>query len=140
MRGHDVRPQADELYFRIDLIKWMRNYVQMEALAAIAEPTRRRIVEMLAGRELAAGEIGAEFAISAPALSQHLKVLKEANLVRARVDGQRRIYALDPAGFTEIEAWLSQLRRFWLPRLDALEEQLTRHKDGRAKRRRRRKP
>lgn len=112
----------------------------MEALAAIAEPTRRRIVEMLAGRELAAGEIGAEFAISAPALSQHLKVLKEANIVRARVDGQRRIYTLDPGGFDAIEAWLGRVRRFWLPRLDALEEQMARHKDARDKRGRRRKP
>ena len=76
----------------------------MQSLAALADPNRRRIVEMLAGQELSAGEIGSGFEISAPAVSQHLKVLKEANIVRVRVEGQRRIYALDPAGFTELES------------------------------------
>jgi DNA-binding transcriptional ArsR family regulator len=100
----------------------------MQSLIALADPNRRRMVEMLAGRELSSGEIGSEFEISAPAVSQHLKVLKEASIVRVRVDGQRRIYALDPAGFAEIEQWLSSVRRFWLPRLDELERQLRRHK------------
>lgn len=105
----------------------------MQSLIALADPNRRRIVEMLAGRELAAGEIGAEFDISAPAVSQHLKVLKEASIVRVRVDGQRRIYALDPAGFSELEQWLSSVRRFWIPRLDELERQMQRHKAEQAK-------
>lgn len=105
----------------------------MQSLIALADPTRRRIVEMLAGKELAAGAIGEEFAISAPAVSQHLKVLKEANIVTARVDGQRRIYALDPAGFDEIEQWLANVRRFWIPRLDELERQMQRHKAEEAK-------
>jgi DNA-binding transcriptional ArsR family regulator len=100
----------------------------MQSLAALADPNRRRMVEMLAGRELSSGEIGSEFEISAPAVSQHLKVLKEASIVRVRVDGQRRIYALDPAGFAEIEQWLSSVRRFWIPRLDELERQLQRRK------------
>ena len=100
----------------------------MQSLIALADPNRRRIVEMLAGRELAAGEIGAQFEISAPAVSQHLKVLKEANIVRVRVDGQRRIYALDPAGFAEIDLWLSSVRRFWNSKLDELERQMERHK------------
>ena len=107
----------------------------MQSLVALADPNRRRIVEMLAGRELAAGEIGAEFEISAPAVSQHLKVLKEASIVRVRVDGQRRIYALDPAGFSELEHWLSSVRRFWIPRLDELERQMQRHKAEEAKKR-----
>lgn len=105
----------------------------MQSLIALADPTRRRIVEMLAGKELAAGAIGEEFAISAPAVSQHLKVLKEANIVTVRVDGQRRIYALDPAGFDEIEQWLSNVRRFWIPRLDELARQMRRHKAEEAK-------
>ena len=62
----------------------------MQSLIALADPNRRRMVEMLAGRELSSGEIGSEFEISAPAVSQHLKVLKEASIVRVRVDGQRR--------------------------------------------------
>jgi DNA-binding transcriptional ArsR family regulator len=105
----------------------------MQSLAALADPNRRRIVEMLAGRELAAGEIGAAFDISPPAVSQHLKVLKEASIVRVRVDGQRRIYALDPAGFAELEQWLASVRRFWIPKLDELERQIQRHKAEEAK-------
>lgn len=105
----------------------------MQSLIALADPNRRRIVEMLAGQELSAGEIGAGFEISAPAVSQHLKVLKEASIVRVRIDGQRRIYTLDPDGFDEIERWLANVRRFWLPRLDELERQMQRHKAEEAK-------
>jgi DNA-binding transcriptional ArsR family regulator len=100
----------------------------MQSLIALADPNRRRIVEMLAGGELSAGEIGEEFEISAPAVSQHLKVLKEASIVRVRVDGQRRIYALNPAGFAELDQWLSSVRRFWNSKLDELERQMQRHK------------
>ena len=100
----------------------------MQSLIALADPTRRRMVELLAGRELPAGRIAEAFEISAPAVSQHLKVLKEANIVRVRVDGQRRIYALERDGFAEIEAWLSQVTKFWNSKLDALERQMQRHK------------
>lgn len=96
----------------------------MHALTALADPTRQRIVEMLAERELSAGSIAEQFDVSAPAISQHLKVLKEAKLVRVRADAQRRIYALDPAGFEEVEDWLNRIRRFWKVRLDALERAL----------------
>jgi DNA-binding transcriptional ArsR family regulator len=105
----------------------------MQSMIALADPNRRRIVEMLAGQELAAGEIGAAFEISAPAVSQHLKVLKEASIVKVRVDGQRRIYALDPSGFAELDQWLSSVRRFWIPKLDELERQMERHKAEQAK-------
>ena len=81
------------------------------ALAALADPTRRHIIELLSHGELPAGAIAIRFKASAPAISQHLKVLKDAQLVRARVDAQRRIYALDPRGFAEIEAWLATLRK-----------------------------
>jgi DNA-binding transcriptional ArsR family regulator len=93
----------------------------MHALTALADPTRRQIVEMLAGGERTAGDIVRQFDVSAPAISQHLKVLKEARLVTVRADAQRRIYALDAAGIDEIDAWLSGIRRFWRGRLDALE-------------------
>jgi len=128
-RGGFFRPH----YFRLDLIKLLPKYSTMQSLIALADPNRRRIVEMLAAGELAAGEIGTAFDISAPAISQHLKVLKEANIVTVRVDGQRRIYALDPDGFTEIDRWLSSVRRFWIPKLDELERQMQRHKDEQAK-------
>lgn len=96
----------------------------MNTFDALADPTRRQIVELLAQREHAAGEIAEQFPISAPAISQHLKVLREANLVTVRVDAQRRIYALNPAGLAEVDAWVAQVRGFWSGRLDALAAQL----------------
>jgi len=96
----------------------------METFAALADPTRRQIVEMLAVGELAAGDIARRFEMSAPAVSQHLKALRSAHLVRVRVDAQRRIYSLDPKGLDGMEAWLANVRRFWSPKLDALESAL----------------
>jgi DNA-binding transcriptional ArsR family regulator len=96
----------------------------MEAFSALADPTRRRIVEMLAERELAAGDIARRFDMTAPAVSQHLKILRTAALVRMRRDAQRRIYALDPAGLVEIDAWLARYRRYWNIHLDTLEREL----------------
>jgi DNA-binding transcriptional ArsR family regulator len=96
----------------------------MESFVALADPTRRRIIEMLGDGELSAGDIARRFEVSAPAISQHLKALKAARLVSVRVDAQRRIYRLDPEGLSEIDAWLAQVRRFWGPRLDALEREL----------------
>ena len=96
----------------------------MLAFAALGDPTRQRIVEMLAARELSSGEIAKRFDMTAPAVSQHLKLLREAGLVQVRRDAQRRIYALDPTGLAELDAWLARFRRFWAGRLDALETQL----------------
>jgi DNA-binding transcriptional ArsR family regulator len=96
----------------------------MHSLAALADPTRRRIVEMLAEGRLRAGDIAKRFDMSPPAVSQHLSTLKRAHLVRARVEAQRRIYELDPAGFAELEQWLGGIKQFWHGRLDALERRL----------------
>ncbi len=96
----------------------------MDTFQALSDPTRRAIVAMLAQGERSAGEIRACFTISAPAVSQHLKVLKGAGLVKARADAQRRIYELDPRGIQEIEAWVAEVRAFWNGRLDALERHL----------------
>ena len=96
----------------------------MLSLAAIADPTRRRIVEMLATRDRTAGEIVEEFDMTAPAISQHLKVLREAGLVNVRPQGQHRVHSLNPAGLEELEAWLAKTKRFWERRLDALEREL----------------
>jgi len=82
----------------------------MQSLAAIADPTRRRIVELLAVRERTAGQLVDEFDMSAPAISQHLKVLKEAGLVSDRQEGARRIYYIDPHGLGELRRWLDG---FW---------------------------
>jgi DNA-binding transcriptional ArsR family regulator len=98
--------------------------VGMDSLTALADPTRRRIVETLAEGALSSGDIASRFSISAPAISQHLKTLRLARLVRVRVEAQRRIYELDPAGVDEMAAWIAQIRRFWSTRLDALATQL----------------
>ena len=96
----------------------------MDSLAALADPTRRRIVESLAEGPLSAGEIVSRFSLTAPAISQHLKTLREAHLVRVRPVAQRRIYELDPAGLDEMSDWVAGVRRFWSRRLDALEKQI----------------
>lgn len=96
----------------------------VHSLAALADPTRRRIVELLAERDLAAGEIAARFKLSAPAISQHLKVLRAAALVRVRADAQRRIYELDPDGLAALEQWLGHVRQSWRRRLTSPERRL----------------
>ena len=96
----------------------------MDSLAALADPNRRRIVETLAEGALSSGDIASRFSISAPAISQHLKTLRMAKLVRVRREAQRRIYELDLEGVDEMSAWIAQIRRFWSTRLDALESQL----------------
>jgi DNA-binding transcriptional ArsR family regulator len=112
----------------IDLYKHVLHYKLVPGFAALADPTRCRIVEMLASGELPVGEIASRFEVSQPAISQHLKVLREARLVRVRVDAQKRIYQLDQAGLAEIDRWLSRVRRFWSGRLDALDRELRNRK------------
>lgn len=102
----------------------------MDRFAALADPTRRSIVEMLAERALPAGDIGAHFSASPPAISQHLKVLREAGLVTVEVRGQQRIYRLDPAGLDAFDAWLRRVRRFWGRHLDLLEQELAKPEAG----------
>ena len=96
----------------------------MLAFAALADPTRRRIVEMIASRDRTAGEIVEKFDMTAPAISQHLKVLREAKLITVRVDAQRRIHSINPAGFDDVGAWMTRTRHQWERRLDALEQVL----------------
>jgi DNA-binding transcriptional ArsR family regulator len=94
------------------------------ALAALADPIRRRMVEMLRAGERSAGEIERGVSISQPSASKHLKALREAGLVRMRKDAQRRLYRLDPAPLAALDAWLEPYRAFWNDRLDALERHL----------------
>lgn len=94
----------------------------MDPFEALADPTRRAILEMLSKRgELPAGEIAAQFDVSAPAISQHLKALREAGLVRVERRGQQRIYRVHVAAMREVETWAVSLRQQWESRLDALE-------------------
>lgn len=85
------------------------------ACAALGDPTRRRIVELLADREMAAGEIARRFDMTAPAVSQHLKILRSAALIRVRSEAQRRIYTLEPGGLADLDAWLARYRHLWSP-------------------------
>ena len=96
----------------------------MDTFLALADPTRRHIIESLAAGELAFGDLADKFDMSRPAVSQHLKVLREAGIVTARADAQRRIYRLSDEGLDDVEAWLGKVRSFWTQRLDKLEELL----------------
>lgn len=94
----------------------------MLAFSALADPTRFHIVEMLAKNgSMAVNEIGKDFKISPPAISQHLKVLRQANLVHVEVRAQQRLYSLNPAGISRVEDWLSETRRMWQARFDSLD-------------------
>lgn len=99
----------------------------MDRFTALADPTRRRILELLGDGERAAGEIADRFAASPPAISQHLKVLRDTGLVTVRPEGQYRYYSLDPEGLAEIDAWLRRVGRFWRRRLEVLERRLGDH-------------
>ena len=102
----------------------------MDSFAALAVPTRRRIVENLARGPMSSGEIARQFDVTAPAISQHLKVLQSAKLVRVRAEAQRRIYELDPDGIGELEKWIDELKAFWNVRFDALDAALRKGSTG----------
>lgn len=96
----------------------------MDGFAALADPTRRRIVEILAQGSLSSGEIAGRFEISAPAISQHLKILRDSRLVRVRAAAQRRIYELDREGVEALSGWVARIQSFWNRKLDVLEQLL----------------
>jgi DNA-binding transcriptional ArsR family regulator len=97
----------------------------MQSLSVLADPTRQRIVEMLATGSMSSGDIARRFDVSAPAISQHLKTLRDAKLVRVRAQAQKRFYELDPEGVGELAQWIARIRSFWSEKLDALEEELS---------------
>lgn len=96
----------------------------MDTFTALADPTRRQIIESLAAGETSFGELADKFEMSRPAVSQHLKVLRDAGIVTARADAQRRIYKLNDQSLDEVETWLGAVREFWSQRLDRLEQLL----------------
>jgi DNA-binding transcriptional ArsR family regulator len=96
----------------------------MTPFEALAEPNRRRILDLLRAGERPAGELVDALAISQPGVSKHLKLLRESGLVSVRADGQRRLYRLQSAKLAEVDAWLAPYRRAWAERLDALERHL----------------
>jgi DNA-binding transcriptional ArsR family regulator len=109
---------------------------RMHAFDVLGDPVRRRILELLAEGERASGEvtaiIQAEFGISQPGVSQHLRVLRENGFATVRAEGTRRLYAVDTTPLQEVDQWLEQYRRFWRQPLDALATELAR---GRRQRR-----
>ena len=96
----------------------------MTPFEAIAEPNRRRILDLLRTGERPAGDLVEATGLSQPGVSYHLKLLREAGLVSVRPDGQRRLYRLEPDELAALDAWLQPFRRFWANRLDALEAHL----------------
>ncbi len=108
----------------------------MHAFDVLGDPVRRRILELLADGEQSAGAIvetiRAEFGISQPAVSQHLRVLRENGFANVRAEGTRRLYAVDTAPLREVDEWLERYRRFWTQHLDALGTELRRGRRARA--------
>ena len=102
----------------------------MDTFTALADPTRRQIIESLAAGESSFGDLADRFEMSRPAVSQHLKVLRDAGIVTARADAQRRIYRLNDDSLDELEAWLGKVRDFWSQRLDRLEQLLGETEDN----------
>jgi DNA-binding transcriptional ArsR family regulator len=96
----------------------------MDALTALAEPTRRRIADHLRLRERTVTDLVAALGMSQPAISKHLRVLREAGVVAAQVRAQQRVYRLEPGPFRELDAWLAPYRRLWTHHLAALERHL----------------
>ncbi|WP_455381634.1 ArsR/SmtB family transcription factor [Salinispira pacifica] len=95
----------------------------------IAEPNRRAILRLLVSSERSVGEIEEQLHLSQPSVSKHLRVLREAGFVEAKVEAQRRLYRLRREPFEELDAWLSQFREFWSSKVDALERYLDRTDD-----------
>ena len=97
-----------------------------ELFTVVADDTRRRILDLLVVQDRSVNELVDLFDVSQPAISRHLRILREAGLVTVRQDGQRRIYQLDGHRLLELDQWLAPFRRFWADQLDNLEEYLDR--------------
>jgi len=105
------------------------------AFEIIAEPNRRAILGLLVSSQQSVGEIERQLRMSQPAVSKHLRVLREAGFVESTVDAQRRLYRLKPGPFQEVDDWLAQFRRFWNVHIDALERHLDRMEQSSPKKR-----
>jgi DNA-binding transcriptional ArsR family regulator len=96
----------------------------MNAFDVLAEPSRRQILDLVRVEERSVNELVVDLSMSQPAVSKHLRILRDSGFVRSRVDGQRRMYSVDPKAFVEVEDWLEPYRRLWEDRLDALQSYL----------------
>jgi DNA-binding transcriptional ArsR family regulator len=110
-------------HLSIDLIKYLVYNACMDKFSALADPTRRKILEILArDGQLPATEISEQFSVSPQAISQHLKVLRQAKLVQVEKRAQQRLYQINPAAMLELEEWARQMRQLWNQRFDAIEK------------------
>jgi DNA-binding transcriptional ArsR family regulator len=109
----------------------------MHAFDVLGDPVRRRLLELLADGQRSSGDmtavVQAEFGITQSAVSQHLKVLRESGFASVRIDGARRIYAVNAEPMREVDTWLDRFRAFWSPKLDALATEVARGKRARAR-------
>ncbi|HYI23951.1 MAG TPA: metalloregulator ArsR/SmtB family transcription factor [Thermomicrobiales bacterium] len=108
----------------------------MDTFEAIADPVRREILVLLMARQLTAGEVADRFSISRPAISRHLRVLRETGLVAVEASGRRRVYRIETTPLGEVETWLQQFHVAWFSRLDALETEVHRTRRERERRER----
>lgn len=106
-------------------------FMHIDAFQALADPTRRRLVEVLRTGERPVGDLVARAGVHQSGVSRHLRILAEAGFVTVRPDGQRRLYALAPARFRELDAWLAPYRALWEARLDRFGEALERRRRAR---------
>lgn len=123
---------APSSFLRVDVYKHSMILCRVHAFDVLGDPVRRRILELLADGEHSAGQLSSvvqeEFRISQPAVSQHLRVLRENGFTSVRAVGARRLYAIDPEPLQQVDAWLERYRRFWTRHLDALGTELARGK------------
>lgn len=112
--------------------------MQLDVFEALADPTRRRIMEALRGGEVPVGDVVERAGIHQSGVSRHLRILHESGFVRVRPDGQRRLYSLRPEPFAELEKWLAQYRTIWNVRLDRFEAALANKQASKQEKRRKR--
>jgi DNA-binding transcriptional ArsR family regulator len=106
----------------------------MDAFSAVADPRRRAMLDLLVKRERSVGELVSAFPdISQPAVSKHLRILKDSGLVDMHVQAQQRIYTLQPKGLAELDAWIAKYKVFWPEKLDSLERHLDKNKGAKRK-------
>src|SRR5579862_8015721 len=120
MKKHTLKYTLTRIY----LLRYIQSVET--AFEIIAEPNRRAILSLLVLSEQSVGEIERQLRMSQPAVSKHLRVLRESGFVESTVDAQRRLYRLKPGPFQELDVWLAQFRRFWSAHIDALERHLDR--------------
>jgi DNA-binding transcriptional ArsR family regulator len=130
----DNKSRHSIIFYNTKFIEPNSYSLGMDTFSAVADPRRRAMLDLLVKHERSAGELVSAFPdISQPAVSKHLRILKDAGLVDMRVQAQQRIYALQPKGLAELDAWIAKYKVFWSDRLDSLERHLDKNKGAKRK-------